>query len=107
MENYKRVLRTSDHKRWQPVKLTEQKFYEQLYRLDGCEDDWAPLVGGASSSKGPPPAPSAGETDMDSCRYEWLRATLRVNEYYSCPVTRSEPHGGGVVDVRRETEGLG
>ena len=81
------------------MKLTDTQFYEKLYRLDGDEDDWAPLIGGEPSSKGPPHTPSPGETDMDSVRYEWLRGTLHTNAYYSCPVTRSEPHEGGVVDV--------
>ena len=90
--NFKRILRATTHRGWQPLRISDRAFFRRIYKLEPDTDDWARVVSKSA------PATSPAMPNIPAIKYDWTRRAMRPGSYYSVPV-RQEVVGddGGVA----------
>ena len=96
---YKRVLRTTFHKQFKPVRQTDKEFFRSLYRLNAEDwDDWQPVLDAAvrdDDDAPPAPRPPMKREPTDGCTQQYLLHVFKVEACYS--VRLADDAGGDDV----------
>ena len=92
-QNFKRVLQYRRGKSHRQVRMKNDAFFKQLYRIDVIEEDWATV-----SCNGEPAAAAEKPDAMASCRKEYLQGVLVPNGYFSVPSKTAEVNADGVAE---------
>ena len=102
-QEFKRILRTSQRREYTRVNLSDRIFFRRLYRLDGCDDNWAVMLGSLVRQRRIP-TPASANAAMSISKRCWTnklttacpvptqmresKATYRVSRFSQCIMVR-------------------